>query len=81
MSDIATKRCTKCKKLLGLEFFWPSRPRCKPCIRPQLAAYREANRHSIRERARKNYKRDSQKVVDELSWSSEDDPLNYTYPG
>jgi hypothetical protein len=81
MSDIATKRCTLCKKLLDTELFWRNRTRCKPCLRPQLAAYRDANRHAIRERGRKNYKKDSQKVIVELPWSSEDDPLNYTYPG
>lgn len=80
MSDAATKRCVKCKKLLELDAFYAGRARCKACLAPQLAAYREANRHSIRERSRKNYKKTVHKIVVELPWSHEDDPMNYIYP-
>ena len=43
MSDATTKRCVKCKELLELDAFYAGRARCKPCLRPQLEAYREAN--------------------------------------
>lgn len=60
--------------------FYGGRARCKECLKPQLAAYREANRHKIRERHRKAYKKIRKERPTDLSWRTEDDPLNYVYP-